>query len=309
MNNDLSIIIVNYNSHADIDRCIESINLTIRNIICEIIVVDNNSPDRGILSLRSKFNGVKLFFLDSNYGFGTACNYGAKKANGKYLVFVNPDTIFTDNCLMHIYDFLENTIDAAACSPSFVNPDGSSGYVFNYFPDIAWELYDFLGKGYNLRINKLNKILISAADLEKPLKVDWTTAACLMVRKETFDKVKGFDEDYFLYYEDIDIQKRFCDIGYNIYCLPYLKVVHLTNTSTKQDNDDSVYYYNINKSRLIYHRKHSGILKRSFVKLIHLFGFILRLLILNFRSRYSEMKNIKRLQYKKLIKYYTTGIE
>lgn len=309
MSENLSIIIINYNSFNDIDKCIKSINSFIKDIAYEIIVVDNNSPDRRIMSLRSKYENVSLFLLNSNFGFGSACNYGAGKANGKYLVFINPDTIFTDNCLKKMRDFMENKFDSATCSPSFVNSDGSIGYVFNYFPNMTWELFDFLGKGYNIRIKKLNKLLNSASDSRKPLKVDWATAACLMVKKEVFDKVNGFDEDYFLYYEDVDLQKRIHDIGYNIYCLPYLKVVHVANTSTKPDIDDSVYYYNINKSRLIYHLKNSGVFKRTFVKYLHLFGFHIRLLLLHLRNRYSNIKGIKQIQYKKLIKYYRTGIE
>lgn len=309
MNKDLSIIIINYNSHTDINRCFESINSNISGIDYEIIVVDNNSTDRGVLSLKRNHESIKLFLLESNYGFGIACNYGANNARGKYLVFVNPDTIFRDNCLKEMFDFMECKEDAAICSPSFIYPDGNLGYVFNNFPNITWELYDFFGKGYYIRINKLNRMLVSAAESRKPLKVDWVTAACLMIRKEVFDKVKGFDKDYFLYFEDVDIQKRISDTGLNIYCLPYLKVVHITNTSTKSNNDDSVYYYNINKSRLIYHRKHSGAFKRSFVKYLHICGFYLRLYSLNLRKRYSDNKNMKLLQYKKIINYYRTGFE
>ena len=309
MNSDISIIIVNYNSHRDIENSIASLISCISEVNYEIIIVDNNSPDRGIDAVVSKFDFIKFYKLDLNFGFGTACNHGAKNAIGKYLVFVNPDTVFNDNCLKDMYDFMENTIDSGSCSPSFINSDGSLGYVFNYFPDITWELFDFLGKGFNIRVNKLNRILLSEAESRKPLKVDWTTAACLMVRKEVFDKVKGFDEDYFLYYEDVDIQKRISEIGYSIYCLPYLKVVHVANTSTKQEVDDTVYYYNINKSRLIYHKKNSGFVKRSFLKFLHLFGLYLRLFTLNIRNRYFETKSIKQSQYRKIIKYYRTGIE
>ncbi len=309
MSNDISIIIVNYNSHRDIESCIESVISCISEINYEIIIVDNNSPDRGIESVISKFDIAKLYKLDSNLGFGTACNYGSEKANGKYLVFLNPDTKFSDNCLKKMYNFMESTKDAITCSPSFVYPDGSLGYVFNYFPDIIWEFFDFIGKGYSLRINKVNSIIKSAIEFKKPLKVDWITAACLMIRKNVFQEVNGFDKDYFLYYEDVDLQKRITNAEGTIYCLPYLKVVHVANTSTKAGTDDSVYYLNMYRSKLIYYKKNSSFIKYNFVRYLHLIGFYLRLFFVKFRSRYSETKELKQVQYKNIIKYYREGID
>ncbi|MFA7359930.1 MAG: glycosyltransferase family 2 protein [Candidatus Kapaibacterium sp.] len=309
MKKDISIITVNYNSHKYIENCLNSIISNTRDINYEILIVDNYSPDRDIINLKSKFSNIEFYLLDDNRGFGSACNYGSQNSSGKYLVFVNPDTVFTNNSLKNMFDFMEQTTDAAVCSPAFIYQDGSQGYVYNNFPNIMWEFYDFLGKGYNLRINKLNRKLQESAKSGRAMRIDWATGACLIVKKDFFNKVGGFNEDYFLYYEDVDLQKRITDAGGSIYCLPYLKVIHVANTSTKPDDDDTVYYYNINKSRLMYHMKNSSTFKKLFVKYLHLAGFYLRLFSLKFRSRYSEKKNMKKLQYMNIIKYYRTGLE
>jgi GT2 family glycosyltransferase len=309
MNKDISIIIVNYNSHKYIENCLNSIITFTKGISYELIIVDNNSPDREITAIKEKFSDVEVFLLDSNRGFGSGCNYGAQKATGKYLLFMNPDTVIVDNCLKVLYDFMENTPGVAACSPSFIYPDGKQGYVFNYFPDVLWEFFDFLGKGYSLRINKLNNILASYASENKSIKVDWTTGACLLVNKTYFEKVSGFDEEFFLYYEDVDLQKRITNEKGSIYCLPYLKAIHISNTSTKPDDDDSVYYYNMYKSKYLYHKKNSPLLKRGFIKYLHITGFILRIIALKYRNKYSDRIEMKKIQYAKILKYYLTENE
>lgn len=301
---DISIIIVNYNSAEDISVCIDSIYKYTKDVNYEIIIVDNNSPERNIEFLDKKYPDIKLFFLKDNKGFGAGCNFGASKSSGKYLLFLNPDTIFNSNTIKSLYDFLLINKNASVCSPSFELSDGTQGYVYNKFPDLIWEFYDFFGRGYGFRLKKINKILNEAKAAKKAIIVDWNTAACLCIRKDIFDKIGGFDEEYFLYYEDVDLQKRIDKTGGLIYCLPYTSVIHKTNASTKKDKNDTVYFYNMYKSKLIYHSKNSNKLKYFFIKWLHITGILARLSALYFRNRYKEQRISKRELYFNILNIY-----
>lgn len=303
-NPDISIIIVNYNTFNEIVKCINSIKLYQPVINYEIIIVDNNSKERDIDTLTKIFPEIILIFSKENNGFGAGCNIGARKAKGKYLLFLNPDTIMKGNIFDELYEFMNKTTEAIAISPNFKYPNGQQGYVFNYFPNLIWEVYDLLGRGYKYRINKFNKKIIKAAAEKKAINVDWLTGACLLVKSESFFFVNGFDENFFLYYEDVDIQLRMKSVGGEIYCLPYLEVIHLTNASTKSKDDDYIYYYNIYRSKLIFINKHFNFFKKfSFIS-INIFGLILRLFLLNLRKRYKNNRKQKRKLYCDVLKLY-----
>ena len=111
---ELSIIIVNYNSKLLLEQCIDSIKKVTREINTEIIVVDNNSTDGSKEYLPARITDVKFIFNDKNTGFAKACNQGFKNSSGKYILFLNPDTILTDTCLTDCISFLETHSDAGA---------------------------------------------------------------------------------------------------------------------------------------------------------------------------------------------------
>lgn len=102
---DLSIIIVNYNVYDDVKKCVISINETIKDLLFEIFVVDNNSTDRGIEQIDKLYKNVRLIKLNENRGFGYANNKAANYAKGKYILFVNPDIIFLKNTINRLYSF------------------------------------------------------------------------------------------------------------------------------------------------------------------------------------------------------------
>lgn len=300
----ISIIIVNYNTFDEIVKCINSVVLHSSNINYEIIVIDNNSVERDIENLSVLFPNIILILSGENKGFGAGCNIGAKKAKGKYLLFLNPDTIVENDIINELYLFMEKTPNAVALSPNFIYPNGDQGYTFNYFPDIVWEIYELFGRGYGYRIKRFNKMIKTFSIERTPLKVDWNTGACLFVSASKFCDINGFDENYFLYYEDVDLQLRLKEKGGDIYNLPYINVVHSTNASTKKSIDDSVYYYNMGKSKLLYINKHFSFFKRNIFKAIIISGLISRLILINIRRRYAEIKKIKISQYEQLVKLY-----
>lgn len=301
---DISLIIVNYKSADVLLKCVESAIEHLANLNYEILIVDNNSPDKDSLLKLSGKNGVRLFFRNVNDGFGKGCNFAATNAIGKILVFVNPDILFADDTLSGIFGIMENNHSIAVCSPIFVGQDGEIKYTFNKFPDLIWELYNFLGKGFEIRLNKLyndNRIMESS---KEAMFVDWITAACLFVRKDVFCKVNGFSDDFFLYYEDVDLQKRISGLGFKIACIPFYKVFHFSNYSTKQDEGHDLYNLEMNRSKLIYANRNFGFLKKFLFQWINITGIIVRIIALKFRDRYSDIRLKKTKQYKDILNIY-----
>lgn len=306
---DLSIITVNYNTTNHLKDCLESIFINIREISFEIIVIDNNSYEREIEKFPQIFPSINIIFRDVNDGFGAGCNFGSSISKGKYLLFVNPDVVFESNIFLEMFSFMEQNAEYGACSPVFVNFEGNLVYTYNKFPNVKWELFEFLGKG-NEREEKLllnNEKILNRSN--EPLTVDWLTGACLMIRADIFKKLKGFDEDYFLYYEDTDLQYRIHELGYKIACLSNLILKHFVNSSVKSKDGENVYYFHLNRSKMIFFYKHSGFFKRNVIRMLMVSGIFLRMIALNFRKRYSDKRIQKMGQYKRMLKIYFSGYE
>jgi GT2 family glycosyltransferase len=304
MNIDLSIIIINYNTTNCLLDCLKSIKNYFIGVNYEIIIVDNNSTDRKIEELSKIFPDIRLFLRKANDGFGAGCNFGANHAKGEILAFINPDTIFESIFANKLIDFLKHNKTIGACSPSFINADKSFGFTFNYFPDLWWELFEFFGKGYGFRIKKLEAMIKLNIENNNYFTVDWVTGACFFIKTEIFNKIEGFDEEFFLYYEDVDIQKRISDLGYKIILFPQYLVLHNSNSSMKSEKGYDIYLYNIYRSKLIYLKKHTNIFVSFFYQIFHSTGIIFRIILLYFRSRYKNIRRKKLHQYKTILNYY-----
>ena len=306
MNINLSLVIVNYNTSEFIKLCLDSIISFTNGLIYEVIVVDNNSSDRDIDKLPDIYRNVKFFFLNTNNGFGSGCNYGATKANGKYVVFINPDVIFTNNALFQLYQFMENNPQAGLSSCSFSNDSGNLTYTFNKFPGIYWEIIQnvTVGKFY---VRKLMKKLRRYDELNIPFEVDWLYGACMFTRLNLFKEIGGFDETMFLYNEDVDLQYRIKKIGFKIFCIPYIHVIHFVNSSVKSFNGKIISDFHYHRSKMIYFYKHKNSISRNIIRLINIFSIFFRILYLPFNSKYKNLRKARFAQYIIALKLYSYG--
>jgi GT2 family glycosyltransferase len=306
---ELSIIIINYNTDECLRQCLSSIINFTKNVEFEIIVVDNDSKNRGIEKLITEFPDVKFFFRKVNDGFGAGCNFGASRANGKYLAFVNPDIILSNDILSVLVAKLKEDNKLAICSPMFVDSKGKIVFTFNYFPDLIWEIYEFFGKGYEKRIEKLLSVKEIKEKTKNPYYVDWVTGACFVVKNEIFKKVNGFDDKFFLYYEDVELQCRVRKEGYEIAILPSCYVYHGVNSSTKSTEGENVYIYNMYRSKILYYKKISNVFYALFIRIFHIIGLIFRVTFLYIRKRYGYKRKQKLKQYIDVLKLYILGID
>ncbi len=242
MNNpELSIIIVDYNSDQYLLACLNSI-ISNSKLDFEVIIIDNNSTKDHTKEYEKVDKRIKAIRLDKNLGFGGANNLGARKAEGEYLLLLNPDTIVPDNSIDKMLHFITSHTEVGALT-CLLGPDKDSLQK------------SFLGRFQSLSGLTIRRHNHPRIDPDKEfVYTDIVTGAALMIKKEIFDKIDGFDERFFMYLEDDDLCKRLVDAGYKNAVLNTAKIIHLEGKSST-DKDKKNFYY---KSQDLYWKKHNG---------------------------------------------------
>jgi len=230
---DLSIIIVNYNTEKKALRCLDSIEKSdLENINYEVIIVDNNSKEnlKNFLEKEVVAEKVKIIFSKINLGMGGGNNLGIRHANGKLILILNPDTIVKKGALKLLYNFISSREDIGILGPKILNIDLSRQNSCFRFPNIFMPFLrrTFLAKLFS---KKLNQYLLKDKNLDKITEVDWLMGSCLLFRRKDVEKLKVkkgeyFDERFFMYFEDIDLCRRFKEAGFKIIYNPDAEIIH-----------------------------------------------------------------------------------
>ena len=234
----LSVIIVNYNVKHFLEQCLCSVGKAIENSnwAAEIIVIDNHSVDDSLHYLDSRFNCVKFVANDQNLGFSKACNQGFKLSSGKYVLFLNPDTIVSEDCFEKCISFFETHSDAGAVGVKMVDGHGrflkESKRAFPSPLVSVLKLFGFAALFPKSRI--FSKYHLGYLDENKNHEVDVLAGAFLMVRRDILLELKGFDEVFFMYGEDIDLSYRIQKLGYRNYYLGETSILHFKGESTRK---------------------------------------------------------------------------
>jgi GT2 family glycosyltransferase len=233
----LSIIIVNYNVKNLLEQCLSSVQQATEKIDDEIIVVDNASTDGSIEYLCPLFPHVQFISNKNNVGFATANNQALQIAKGKLVLFLNPDTKVPPDCFTKCIQFMDGHNKAGALGVRMVNGENKflkeskrgvptpivsfwklSG-ICSLFPRSAYFARYYLGN--------LDENVTQEADV--------LSGAFMMVRKEVLEKTGGFDEQFFMYAEDIDLSLRIKKMGYKNYYFANTTIIHYKGASTKKD--------------------------------------------------------------------------
>lgn len=247
---DLSIIIVSFNTKKLTTECIESILRNTKGLTYEIIIVDNASNDGSIdaihdLKIKYPISSLKLIENKKNLGFAKANNIGASKSKGKYFLFLNSDTLIKNNFLKSIVSWMEENKNVAVSTCALKNKDGSMQGSGGYFPTLfrvfSWMFFiedipflDKLIKPFH-PIHSKSPIYKGLGQFKKRREQDWVTGAFFLTRKKIFDRLKGFDVDYFMYTEEVDLCFRIKKLGYKIYYLPDWEIIHLGGASSSKE--------------------------------------------------------------------------
>jgi GT2 family glycosyltransferase len=271
----ISLIIVSFNTRQMTLDCLQSVYTSFRasDLSFEVLVVDNASTDGSVEAIRSSFPEVRVFESNENLGFGKANNLAMKNAEGEFFLLLNSDAFLIDNAAEELLKRLEATPKAAATAPRILNADGSlQRSVWNY-PSPARSWFDNSGLGLLLRKLKLNRDYHSwNHDTERT--IDWAIGACLLVRREVFEKLGGFDEQFWMYAEETDWQKRWRDAGWQILFVPSARVTHIGGASGAGLASVKAAFFD---SYDIYLNKHHGRLGVISARIAMIYGLLLRL--------------------------------
>jgi O-antigen biosynthesis protein len=255
---DISVIIVNYNVKHFLEQCLFSVQAALTNVTGEVLVIDNNSTDNSIEYLQPKFPAVRFMANAENIGFGKACNQGLHVAKGKYILFLNPDTIVPEDCFEKCIQFLEPLPHAGALGIRMV--DGSGKFLKESkrsFPGPLTSLYKLFGLARIFPNSKIfSRYHLGHLDEKKTHEIDVLAGAFLLVKKEVLDKTKGFDETFFMYGEDVDLSYRIQKAGYKNFYFSDSSIIHFKGESTKKGSMNYVRMFYTAMS--IFVKKHYG---------------------------------------------------
>ena len=262
MNNiDVSIILVSYNTSELTRNCIKSIYEKTTGVNFDIWVVDNNSADNSCEMIKSEFSNVYLIENKQNLGFGGANNIAISRAQGKYIFLLNTDTLLINNAVKILFDFMESNPNIGACGGNLFNADGSHAMSHFYFQTLKSKLVKTfkLGRFFPCEQKKIKGINIADSVQE----VEMISGADLFIRKDVLDTVGAFDEDFFLYYEDSELQYRVKKAGWSIFINPEAEIYHLEGKSTKKRLTSRLYkmYSEVLFYKKCYGQKNLGLFK------------------------------------------------
>jgi GT2 family glycosyltransferase len=238
---EVTVIYVNYESADLLRDSVDSLKGTRTPL--EIIVVDNNSSS-GNRDILSRMQDITFIPLEKNIGFSGACNIGARQSRGRFLFFLNPDTILFGGAIEALIDFLKNTPSAGAAGPrSWWDRGKHLLLLSSEVPSLGSLLSDSLASRslfYEFFLKKNIMRGVHSLRYRMPYPVKMLPGAAVMIRREVFFDIGMFDEAFPLYFEDADLSKRLGDAGHGIYIVPEAEIVHLYNQSAKHLGDTAL---------------------------------------------------------------------
>lgn len=279
---DISVIIVNYNTCALTCRCLDSIFANSRGVQFEVIVVDNDSQNDESKQVLRQYHGIRYVQSDTNVGFGKANNLGFTYATGRYVLFLNSDTYLLNDALsafVHEFDTLPDNV--ACVGAQLYSDDGKPNNSFSDLPSLCWYAKAVGGIFlYPFRRQRKNNQVADVTVPTNPYEVPYAIGADLCVRREVIEKCGLFDPDFFMYYEDSEMQARYRRAGYRSMIVPSPKIVHLECASNKSEQPKQ--YPAITRkwflqSQALYFKKEYSLPYYWIYRIISLFSFPLYL--------------------------------
>jgi GT2 family glycosyltransferase len=265
--NDASIIIVNWNTRALLLECLETLlRIPFRHKV-EIIVVDNGSEDGSQEAVLSLGSAVRLIENRVNLGFAKANNVGIRASNGRYLCLMNSDVRVLDDCVDLLYEFMERNASIGLAGPKILSPNMALQDSCRKFPTIWNSLCGAL---------RLNRLLPKSAFFsdehmayfshDKTISVDSLAGCFLMIRKEVMEKVGLFDEQFFIYAEEVDLCKRLRAFGRDVVFYPEARAIHHHGASSARQ--PIRFALEQQRSVLKYWRKHHELFARVLFRVL-----------------------------------------
>lgn len=279
---DLSIIIVSFNTKDVLKKCLDSLFKFTKGLEYEVIVIDNDSKDGSVEIVKRYFPQIKLIINNKNQGFSKAVNQGIEISHGDYILILNSDSLFINNSIKKLVDFMASNNNVAIVGPKLLNLDHSLFYSCSHFSNFLNQLFPLLPI-LNHRIPKTLRQMIDNKDFYSVKnEVDYMWGACLMFRQEILGKLKGFDEQFFLYSEEEDFCYRAKLLSLKVVYYPNACVIHIGQVSSSKVHDKA--YKQLYYSLYLFFKKHHSLLYAISFRLIIVILMIIKIFLYRFLS-------------------------
>ncbi len=291
----LSVMIVNWNTCRDLLQCLASIYANPPTTEFEVLIVDNASFDGSAEGVASGFPQVRLFTNPENLGFARANNLAAAQANGRYWLLLNPDTVPCPGAIASLLEYLDSRPGVAAVGPKLVNPDGTLQPSIQRLPTLFrewWRLFHLD------RLHALSEYPPSVLAQHLPRPVEVLNGACLMLRRAAVEPLGLFDEDYFVYSEEVDLCDRLRRAGWQLHWVPQAIVTHTGGQSTRQVADQM--FLELYRNKLKFFRKRRSRLTALLYKGVLFQAALVRLLL----ARVQQGPTSRRRSYRDVARQY-----
>lgn len=259
----VSVVILTFNSENQIEKCLQSVESNTK-WVREVVVVDNCSSDSTIKVIK-KHQSVRLIRNKKNVGFSKGVNFGVKLSRGEWVLVLNPDTVIEPDSIEKLIK-CSTTLNAGIAGGTLLKVDSTKHNSFVRRPSIFTGLFDFTNlrkitpfDWFHNQHYYLNEVYPT-----KPKEVDAVSGALMLVSKQVFDTVGLFDENFFMYLEDVDFCIRAKQLGLKVIFCPMVKVFHVGGASSR--NSDKINYSAWSDSRKYYFTKHFGVIANSIIQ-------------------------------------------
>lgn len=273
---DLSVIIVNFNTRQLLEECLVSLRDTAGQLTLQTIVVDNGSTDGSPEMVSRHFPDVVLIRNQTNEGFASPNNQGLKRAQGRYAMLLNSDTVARPGALERLVVFMDNHPDAGACGPRLVYPDGSLQRSCRNLPSLWRHFCDMSGLE-NIFPRTIFGNFETRFEHDRTVEVDQPMGAALLVRSQLMSDVGLLDERFKIYYNEVDWCKRIHEAGWKIFFVHDAEIIHHGGKTTELTNQSFQQFDEMNNNTLAYYEKHFGYPGMVSYRILLIFGFSARI--------------------------------
>ena len=238
----LSVVIVNYNVRDFLHNALVSLHKAMKGIKGEVFVVDNASDDGSVEMVRKRFPAVQCIVNKANMGFAKANNQALRKARGRLVLLINPDTVVQEDTLKVMLRFFEENSDVGVAGCKIMNPDGTFQLACRRSVPTAWVAFTKISGLSSIfpKSRLFGKYNLTYFSPDETYEVDAVSGSFMMVRREAFEKVGGLDEEFFMYGEDLDWCYRIQQEGWKIYYVHSTQIIHYKGESTRRSGIDEI---------------------------------------------------------------------
>jgi len=294
---DLSIIIVNWNTKDLLGKCLRSIYNNTDGLTFQVFVIVNASRDGSAGMIEKEFPQVSLIKNKDNLGFAKGNNQGFLQARGRYVLILNPDTEVVGDALLRMVQYLESNKEVGAVGARFIYPDGTFQRYYRRFPTFSSMMTTwFLPRSLGHKLRPTRAYFMLDDDFDKILEVLQPAGSCMMVRRELFLQEDFMDEQFPIFFNDVDLCRRIYKKGKKIFVLPDATIIHHWAKGGSEQGKKSLFLsgeYFI--SMIDYFSKYEGAARANLLRILISLGFLARTTLF-FVGYISRIKNREELR-------------